>query len=383
MRVDEKQLDRLLRCVAEHLDMDHCRRVDERYRRALAYEELDRPPLVVQPKDGPFFDLPPPWSEFTRYPYRVAFENPAAMLQNMILGRVVPGLLLKDDSPLAVRNDHGTIQMAALLGGAWSLHEDNYPWVKHVGTRAELERIASGRNEVDLASGGVLRPSLATLKFYRDRLKAYPPCDRAVQVSMPDLQGPLDTAHQLWGTDVFLAFYEDSQLLSALMSRIVDVMLEVARLYRSWATDRMFPAATTQHGYMIPGTLLIRDDSAIMLSPRMYSDSVRPHDARLLREVGGGSIHFCGNGDHLIEAMLEIPDLLGVDFGESFRMDTKKIYGLCRERGVVVTSLQPPRDDLLGGAAVADYPTGVVFVYLAEDFNDACKVAARYREING
>ena len=381
MTVDEKQLTRLLQCVAGHLDLAHYRGVDKRYRRALAWKKVDRPPLVVQPRNGSFFDLPSPWSEFVRYPYRRAFENPAAMLQNMILSRVIPGLLLKDDNPLAIRNDHGTIQAASLLGGAWDLHEDNYPWVKPVDSRAKLERIASGEKELDLASGGVLRPSLETLKFYHEKLKAYPPCDRAIQVSMPDLQGPLDTAHQLWGSDIFLAFYEDPQLLWALMNRIVDVMIEVSRLYRPWAVDRLSPKAVTQHGYMIPGSLLIRVDSAIMISARMYSDLIKPHDARLLGEMGGGSIHFCGNGEHLIEAMLQIPDLRGLDFGEPFQMDTKRIYSLCREPRVAVTNLQAPREDLVSGAAVRDYPTGVVLVYLAEDFDDACEVAARYREI--
>jgi hypothetical protein len=41
--------------------------------------------------------------------------------------------------------------------------------------------------------------------------------------------------------------------------------------------------------------------------------------------VGGGSIHFCGNGQHLIEPMLQISDLSGLDFGQSAMMDTKRI----------------------------------------------------------
>jgi len=378
MTVDERQLNKLLALVSEQVDLDQCKQVDERYRRALSWREVDRPPLVVQPKTGPVFDLPKPWSEFAYYPYHVAFHEPAAMMQNMLLARVVPGLLLKDDSPLAIRNDHGTIQMASLLGGGWELTEDNYPWVRHVEDREALERIASGERDVDLAAGGLLSPSMATLRFYRQKLADYPPCEQAIQISLPDLQGPLDTAHQLWGTDMFIAFYDEPELLSAMLGRIVVAMVAVAARYVFYIRDRLAPEAATQHGYVIPGSLLIRDDSAIMISAETYAESVMAHDARLLENVGGGAIHFCGNGEHLIEVMRDIPDLRGLDFGESFTMDMQRAYALCRERQVAITNLEPPLEQLLDGSARARYPTGVVMARLAENWREAEEVAETY-----
>jgi len=380
MEVNEKQLDNLLELTAESVEPNHCRSVGERYLKALRWEKVDRPPLVMQPANGPFFDLPEPWSRFTQYPYNVAFKCPVAMMQNMILSRVVPGILLRDDSPLAIRNDHGTIQIASLLGGNYQLRDNNYPWVEHLDSREALERIAAGAGQVDFASGGVLSPSFETLKFYREKLAAFPPLDKLVQISLPDLQGPLDTAHQLWGSEVFLAFYEDAELLSCLMQRIVDIMLTVATNYSAFTRDNLFPDAITQHGYMIPGKLLIRDDSSIMLSPEMYAEHVRPHDASVLRELGGGAIHFCGDGGHLVKPMLEIPDLLGLDFGESFRMDVPEIYGMCRERRVALTDLAFPRELLVGSALKSEYPTGIVCTYPAKDFNEAREVINRYSD---
>lgn len=105
----EKQLEKLLQQVEEKIDMEHVAEVDQRYLKTLKYEDVDRPPLVVQPPFPERMELPPPWDEYSIYSYREAFENPAAMLQNMLLSRVVPGILIRDDSPLAVRNDHGTI----------------------------------------------------------------------------------------------------------------------------------------------------------------------------------------------------------------------------------------------------------------------------------
>ena len=373
MSVDYRELDLLLKLVAEHVDLDHCRAVDERYRRALAYEEVDRPPLTVQADFGAEFELPEPWNRFERYPYRESFENPAAMLQNQLLGRVVSGLVLKDDNPLASRADHGTIQIGSVLGGQWMLHEDNFPWIAAVDN---IDAIAYG-DQLHLEKS-VLPRSLETLDFYREKLQEHPPCAEAIQISMPDLQGPMDTGDLLWGSKVFFSFRDNPDVLKKLLGRIVETMLDIAARFRPYTRNRLDPVANTQHGYVIPGRLLIRNDSSIMLSPAMYAEFIRPHDARVLKEMGTGSIHFCGNGQHLIKRMLEIPDLRGFDLGQPNLMDVAAIYANCKESKVAITNLNPSRDDLVSGKARDNFPTGAVFVYLTKNMADAAEVVRRY-----
>ena len=118
-----------------------------------------------------------------------------------------------------------------------------------------------------------------------------------------------------------------------------------------------------------------------MLSPDIYQQFVLPHDARLLKEIGKGSIHFCGDGSHLIEKMLEIPDLCGLDLGQPHMMDIGTIYDLCREGKVAITHLLPSREDLVSGKARSDFPTGCVFVYYAEDYEDARQVVSDYQSV--
>jgi len=377
MRGEEQELDRLLGLIDQHVDLEHCRKVDERYRLTLDCKDVDRPPLVVQVGLGPGIGLPAPWDEFRHYGYREAFDSPVKMLQNMLLNRVVPGVFLKDDSPLAVRNDHGTIQIASVLGGRWAQHEENYPWIERFPSREPLERIAASQG-VDLAAG-VVPQSVETLRFYGDKLAEYSVCREAIQVSLPDLQGPLDTAELLWGSEIYYAFYDGQDLLARLLTKIVDTMLVVSEHFRGHTADRLDPTANTQHGYMIPGRLLIRDDSAIMLSPEMYAEFVQPHDARLLQGVGKGAVHFCGNGQHLIDDLLEVPGLLGVDLGQPELMDVQTIYSTCRERGVVLTNICPSREDLVGGKALRDFPTGCVLAYAADDLADAAEVVNAYQ----
>ena len=376
----ETELDRLLDLIADHIDPERRRQIDERYLRALYWEEVDRPPLVVREATDSTFKLPSPWDGFRRYPYSEAFDSPAAMLQNELIENVVPSLVLGDDGPLAVRNNHGTIQAASALGGRVEIRGNDYPWVKAVDSRDILKDIAATRGEPDLQAG-MLPRSFETLTFYREKLNEHPPLSDAVQISLPDLQGPMDTAEQLWGSSIFYAFHDDEELLGQLLSTVVETTLAVYDRFRELATDRLDPRANAQHGYMIPGRLLIRNDSSIMLSPEMYERSVLPHDARLLHEVGKGAIHFCGNGQHLVDRMLKIPDLLGIDPGQPYLMQIEDIYTRCRERRVAVTNLMCRRDALVDGKAIEDFPTGCVLVYEAGDFDDARDVVTQYQSL--
>jgi len=377
MNEAERELDHLLRIVADHVDLDHCRRVDERYRRALGWEEVDAPPLVVQAGFGSVIPLPEPWSRFRHYSYRETFAQPAAMLQNMLLERVVPGLILKDDNPLAVRNNHGVVQLASALTGQWRQFEDDYPWIERLDSIDQVREVAGGEG-LDPAAG-LLPRVLETLAFYRAALDHYPTCREAVQISLPDLQGPMDTAEQLWGSDIHYAFADMPELLARLLSRIVDATVRAWRLLRAYAINRLEPLAHTQHGYQVPGRLMVRNDSSTLLSGRTYARFIRPHDARLLDAVGGGTIHFCGNGQHLVREMLTIPSLRGLDFGQPDQMDEETAYALCREQRVALTHLMPARKDLLSGNARRDFPTGAVFVYQPTSLDDARAVLTAYR----
>ena len=365
------ELDRLLALVDEHIDFAHCAEVDQRYRATLACEPVDRPPLVVRAPFGSRLELPAPWHEFTYYPYRQAFRDPVAMMQNQLLGSVVPGLLLKDDHPLLIRADYGTIQLASLLGAPWEQIDDNPPWVRPLDSAEAIAAVAEGRTSVDLERGGVLARSFETLRFFQRKLAGHPRARQAIQVAMPDLQGPMDTAEQLWGCGLFVAFYEQPELVDKLLGRIVDVMLVVAAKFRPFATDRLDPFANAQHAWQVPGRILIRNDSSIMLSPQMYADQVRPHDQRLLRAIGGGSQHFCGNGQHLILPMLATDGMLGFDLGQPWMMDEDWVYRETLARRVPFTNHRPPREQLLSGQARRRFPTGVVFTCEPKDFPEA------------
>lgn len=377
MAADEHELDELLARIDAAVDPEHLHQVDARYRRALTWQTVDRPPLVIQSAFAKHWVLPAPWDRFQTYPHRQVFTDPAAMMQNQLLDYVVPGLLLHDDNPLAIRNDHGTIQIASALGARWHQHADDPPWVEALHDESSIRALIE-RGEF-AAQRGVAPRTIQTLTFYHEKLAGHRRAEAAIQVAMPDLQGPMDTAEQLWGGEVLLALLEQPELARALMACIVKAMLAAIQCYRPLTREWRGEESTTQHGYQIPGQLLIRNDSSILVSPQTYAEVIRPFDEQVLQAVGGGSIHFCGNGTHLVEPMLHLDALHGLDLGQSAMVDLPAVYAACRPRRVAITHIMPARAELISGEAARRYPTGVVFVYETQDLDDARAVLAGYR----
>ncbi|MFH1008651.1 MAG: hypothetical protein V1800_14315 [Candidatus Latescibacterota bacterium] len=361
--------DRLLEHIEHHLDLEHGAQVEDRYRRSLHFEPVDQPPLVIDCAEHPM--------GLTPYTFKEAFDDPARMFFNMLLTRVCPSIEFGDDGPLAIRADFGTVVVASILGGQWLITEDMPPWIKAIGRLSDIERLIE-QGEPDLDRGLAPRV-LDRMQFFRDRLTGYPNCSRAIQLAMPDAQGPFDTAEILCGSTMFYYLYDQPELMGKLMALVAKTMVAYARRTKTLAIDRMSPGLTCQHGYMIPGEILIRDDSIINISAEMYQRLIRPHDEQVLRELGGGSIHFCGNGQHQINALLEVESLRGLDFGEPFRMNMADIYLKCAARKIPITNVMILPEEVVSGKAMKMYPTGVVFTCAIKTLAQAHEVVGAYR----
>lgn len=372
MRHYERELARALRLAEALADPVRTQNSRERWLRALGWQETDRPPLMIQLPSVTC--LPPPWNEFAPVPYRDAFRNPAAMMLSQLIQSVVPGLLLGDDSALTIRANLGTIQVASALGAHWTQREDDFPWVEPVNP-GQLQRILDGDLAVTPQSG-VLNQTCEMMCFFQRQLAGYPALRECVCVALPDLQGPLDTAEQIRGSELFPEFLEEPEKVAVLLQRVVDATWQMAGWLRPLTRDPLLPQITSQHNYFVPGTILLRCDTAMMLSARMYAQQVRPFDAMLLERCGGGSIHSCGDFSHLIPEMLEIRALKGLDCGESRRMDIHRIHRQCREQGAALTRVVVSRDELLSGQAANEFPSGAGLLYEAADWEDATAVAA-------
>ncbi|MFC1677059.1 hypothetical protein ACFL3G_08365 [Planctomycetota bacterium] len=364
-----EQLDRLLEDIEENIDFEQCLEIDQRYARALNYEAVDRPPLTIECQQyamalGPIS-------------YQEAFEDPAKMMYNELLVRVKFCMETCDDGAKALRSDHGTVVVSSMLGGNWKIRTDMWPWVEPFRDLDKIREIVDkGVPEINAGLAGRV---YEFMQFYNEKLNDYPKCKQAIQIAKPDPQGPFDVAELLCGSGIFLHLYDEPELIGNLLSLVAKTTVAYYKHLKPVSVDRSSPELTCQHGYMIPGEILIRNDSIINVSPQVYKDLVQKHDEYVLTELGGGSIHFCGDGSHQIDVLLETKGLLGLDFGQTYMMDIDAIYAKCASRKIPIMNITVTPEQLISGEAAAKYPTGAVLSCQAETVEQAKEIMTKYK----
>ena len=304
------RLERLLEQLCRTVDVRRQAEIDERHRRALAWEPVDRPPVVVSAPpdaDGPF----------APYPHGEIFGDPEKMLFNELTCAFDTSSARSretgDDLPLTARANFGTVLVASVFGADVRQVGDNPPWVLH-GEREEvsLEAVAA-HDPQDFSRGWVLRVE-ETLAAYGLLLAPYPELRRLLRLVLPDLQGPFDNLELIVGSGVFESLVLDAPLVTRALAAVAGAQVALARRLAPLLGDGPEGFAH-QHATTIAGTILLRNDSVLMMSPEMYAEQVAPHDARVLRELGGGGIHSCGRVER------HLPALPGVARGSSCSTD--------------------------------------------------------------
>jgi hypothetical protein len=175
--------------------------------------------------------------------------------------------------------------------------------------------------------------------------RKYPKIGQYVHIYHPDLQGPLDVCEVIWGSSIFYALYDRPGLVKALLELVTETYIA---FMRAWAAR--VPARPgggpggdfcAHWGFYHRGRLMLRDDSAMNLSPVMFREFVRPYDQRLLDEFGGGAVHFCGRGDHFIADLCRMGGVYAVNLSQPELNNMDVVCAHTVERGINLLDLKP------------------------------------------
>ncbi len=142
----------------------------------------------------------------------------------------------------------------------------------------------------------------------------YPKIKKYVEVYHPDTQGPLDVAELLWGGEMFYAMYEDPDFVHTVIRLITDTYKAFMDKWYSIVPQR--GEYSVHWGFLIRGTLMIRLDSAMNISPAFYEEFSKQYDKELFDYYGGGCMHFCGRGDHFIRSMCDIDTMYAFNMSQ-------------------------------------------------------------------
>lgn len=310
-----------------NVDLEHQAQARETCRRAFELEPVDELPYVLT---GEFAGIDTDWPI---YPYNDTFRDPEKMLLDQLRGPFLHNQL-KDYHPLNIRTNYGTVILPSVFGASYQLTETSLPWAHPVSSRQAIEALVE-RGVPDLDAGLGAR-CFETARYYQQVLADYPRLERAISVYHPDLQGPFDVAHLIWGPDIFYALYDCPALVH-------DLLRLVVRTYKLWmrrwkALTGESNSFTTHWNLHIKGGIMLRDDTAVMLSPDHYEEFVKPYDQELLDEFGG-CIHYCGRGDSFIASMCASRNLFGVNASQPELNDIELLIQSALEYRLVLLGL--------------------------------------------
>jgi hypothetical protein len=365
------RLIELLDHLAARLTPGREAEIEDLHRRALSWEPVKRLPLVLS--------YPAPPGRWAPYPHAEALADPEKMLFNELVSAWGTSMshraAVGDDLPCTIRANVGCVLIASLFGARIEQVEDNPPWVRNFETRAEFVA-ALRRDPLDFTQGWCPRV-VERYEFYRAALAPYPGLASVIKLVLPDLQGPMDTVELLRGSELYVDFYEDPALLADALSKAAAAQIGFARYLTRYVNDG--PTGWThQHGFLVRGPILIRIDSAVMLSPRMYREQIAPYDERVLRELGGGGLHSCGNINLNGPAYLGVPSVQCLDLGQPEMNDLDKIYALAQERRISLLRISVKESELTSGSVLRRFPTGVSLLHAAKSLEEARYIMHAY-----
>ena len=284
----------------------------------------------------------PPGVEWPRISVNAALVDPDAMALQQY-GACSQELAAGSGAIMNVRCNYGTSLIPLLFGVEPFLMEEE---LDTLPTSQPLNDVDAIRRIVDAGvpelRGGyterVLEMGERYTKIAADASK-YPNVGQHVHIYHPDLQGPMDICEVVWGSTIFYAMYDRPELVHALLEIVTQTY---SRFMRAWLEVVPFETHGNTHwGFFHQGNIMLRDDSAMNLSPDMFDEFVRPYDQRLLDEFGGGAIHFCGKGDHYVDRLPKMAGVYAVHMSQPEYNDMERMLAHTAHAGINLIGLQP------------------------------------------
>jgi len=144
-----------------------------------------------------------------------------------------------------------------------------------------------------------------------------------------NLMGIQNIALDLRGQDLFIDYYEDTELLHHLYDVITELSLDIGR--RLYAVSKTVSGGVTPIVKQVsPSVYLTSNCSVTMISNDLYCEHLLDYDRRLASEFTCFGIHHCGsNMENVIDGYLKVPNLkfLEIGAGSDLSAIAKKIEG--------------------------------------------------------
>lgn len=213
------------------------------------------------------------------------------------------------DAVICLRPNFGTIFIPAILGLSFQVPKNTFAWLTSHLTKEEIKKISLP----NLEKNKMMQRAIEYLQYFQESIPPW------IHVYLPDTQGPFDIAHAVLGQEIFLAIYDEPDLVHHLLQLCTELYIEVTKRLKQAINE---PMNSCYHGhalargiYMANGGTRISEDSATLLSPEHIDEFVIPYDEQALKAFDGGFVHYCGKHDYLLEAYLKMKEVRAINLG--------------------------------------------------------------------
>jgi hypothetical protein len=241
---------------------------------------------------------------------------------------------------LDVRCNYGTGILSSVFGAEMFVMDEalnSLPTTRPLGGgAAALERmLTNGVPDLHTGWGGKVFDMAGR---YHEWMKPYPRIRQYVNIYHPDLQSSMDVCELLYGSGLFIDLLEKPEFIKQLLDLITQAYIAFMNAWVALVPPR--DGYATHWSMMHRGSIMLRDDSAMNLSPDMVAEFIRPYDQRLLNAFGGGAIHFCGKGDHFIEVLSAMQGLHAIHLSQPEYNDLEVIFRSTVDRNIRIIGLK-------------------------------------------
>lgn len=272
--------------------------------------------------------------------YNDAFESYDGMAYKELL-RMNDQLAKGGPELLSYRASYGTVILPSLFGAAPILmpyEQNSLPASKPLpDAEGVFRKLLADGGKIDVRGGYAAKP-FAAAEHFRSLVAGYPKLAKYCHIYMADTESPISIMEALFGSEFYYLFADEPELVHDSLALIAEVFIDFAN---AWHAD--FPPVDARHrnnwGFLHRGHALIREDAATNISGDTYREFVFPHDKRIMEALGGGAIHFCGKGDHLVGHFADLPGFYALNMSQPDWNDMGVIYDNTIRKGAVIVGL--------------------------------------------
>lgn len=233
--------------------------------------------------------------------------------------------LADGDAVPSVRANVGCGALCTLYGGLkQNFYVDKMPWLQEHLTEEQVSEMTVESIE----ESPEFKMGLEQMRYMKEMLAG-----TGIEVYPMDLQGPIDMAHLLMGDEFFYLLYDDPELVHKALE--LSVATDIYGMKKCFEIIQPGKYVCHYNDLVLPAEtpLKISEDTSTLLNGEHLEEFMKPYTEQLLREFGGGYIHYCGDNRHLLKIAPHVQGGIGLNFGNPERHDPEAVLKELGEEG--------------------------------------------------